>query len=294
MQLTNDTLTNREIVSCWRLGEQLTGGRWYDIYRAAPKTYSFDSNHDFIIKLIHTNLDYDQRCLAIDRMAREAQATEQLNHPNIIRLLDAGLDQAPFFLVQPWIEGRSLDRLISQAPHLSLSRVLWVIRQIAEGIKAGHEKGRAFLGLDPSHVMVGKTGRITLIGWSHSHAFRDKVSIISNSHQLARYTAPECFSNEYRVQPSSDVYSLGVLIHQIFSIQPPFAGESIPQIRQSHRDLIPEDLIFSQPDCPQALGRLVKQMLSKNPEVRPTMREVLNSLIGVEIEHLSDLTPIVL
>lgn len=293
MQLSPTTVTPpQQIISCWRLGQQVTGGRWYNIYRAASKTLSPQANHDFVIKLINPHLNREQTSLAVDRLGREAQSTEQIVHPNVIRLLDAELDQAPFFLVQPWIYGRSLDRLFSRAPHLPLSRMLWVMRQIAEGVRAGHEKGRVYLGLDPSHVLIGKTGRVSLTGWSQSHSFKDKVHVRQGNLQLARYTAPECFSPEYRADPASDVYSLGTLIYHALCIQPPFDGQTVEEIEDAHLNHIPEDLRFSQPDCPLRLGQLAKQMIAKNPLMRPSLREVLNELIAIEIEHLSDATPI--
>jgi len=77
------------IISCWRLGEQITGGRWYHTFRAAPRTMNSGARHDFVIKIIAPNLGQTEQHQAIDRLSREAMATEQILHPNVIRLLDA-------------------------------------------------------------------------------------------------------------------------------------------------------------------------------------------------------------
>ena len=278
------------VISYWRLGEQITGSYWYNIYRAAPKTYSADASHDFVIKLINPHLPKDELHQAIDRLGREAMATEQLVHPNVIRLLDAELDKAPFFLVQPWVKGRSLDQLFSRVPHLTLSRILWVMRQIAEAVRAAHEKGRVYLGLEPAHVLIGKTGRVSLIGWSQSHAVGQATWLPHNYAQLARYTAPECFDTQYFAKLQSDIYSMGALIYHALALQPAFDGQTVEEIANAHQETIPEDLVIVQPDCPARLGALVKQMLSKNPILRPAIREVLNELISIEIECLSDST----
>ena len=277
-----------EVVSYWRLGPQITGGRWYDIYHASPKTVSQDSGFGYVIKLVNPNLTGEKTQFAIDRLGREALATEQILHPNVIRLLDAELDRAPFFLVQPWIDGGSYDRFLSAAKHLSVSRMLWALRQVAEGIRAGHEKGRVYLGLDPSHILLGKNGRATLLGWSQSHAISEKAWLPHDQLQLARYTAPECFDSDYHATIASDVYSLGVLIYHSLAMNAPFDGGSVTDIAIGHRHRIPEDLMFVQPHCPPLLSMLVKQMLAKNPERRPSFREVLNRLISIEIDHLND------
>ena len=276
------------IISCWRLGEQITAGRWYHTFRAAPRTLSADARHEFVIKLIAPNLDGVERLQAIDRLSREAMATEQILHPNVIRLLDCELDRPAFFLIQPWIEGRSLDRLFSRVPHLPLTRMLWVLRQITEGVRAGHEKSRAYLGLCPTHVLLSKTGRATLVGWSQSHAFGEKAWLPNDRIQAARYSAPETFSDNYTADPASDVYSLGALIYRSLALTSAIPGEDVESLRLAHLEVIPEDLIIAQPLCPPRLASLTKQMLAKDPLMRPRSCEVLDELIAIEIEHLSN------
>lgn len=290
MQLTRSAHPDRDpgVVSYWRLGQPITGGRWYHIFRAAPKATAPDGNFDYVIKLVNPELAGDDRDHAIARLGREAFVTEKIQHPNVIQLLDAELDQSPFFLVQPWIEGQSLDRQLSSATHVSLSRLLWTIRQTAESIRAAHDMDRVYLGLEPSHVLLGRTGRVTLIGWSHSHRKGQLVTLPHDRVQLARYMAPECFADGYRAEGRSDVYSLGALIYHAVSKCFPFSGATVEELARSHADEIPEDLFLVQPICPPALSALVKQMLAKRPQQRPSFRDVLNELVGIEIEHLSD------
>jgi len=236
------------------------------INRATPRTMNAGARHDFVIKIIAPDLDQAQRNQAIDRLSREAMATEQILHPNVIRLLDAELDKPTFFLVQPWI----------------------VLRQIAEGVRAGHEKSRAYLGLDPTHVLLNRTGRATLIGWSQSHAFGERVWLPHDRTQAARYSAPETFDDNYIAAPASDVYSLGAIIYRSLAMTPPIPGEDVDSLRSAHREAIPEDLIIVQPACPPRLASLTKQMLAKDPLMRPSSCEVLDELIAIEIEHLSN------
>ncbi len=290
MHLAHPSLKFRpsSVVSYWRLGPPVTSGRWYNIFRAAPKLSVDAKRFDYVLKLVNPDLSAEQQAFAIDRLGREAIATEQLEHPNVIRLLDAELDRPPFFLVQPWIYGRSLDRMLSVERHTSVNRILWTIRQIAEGVRAAHDQGRVYLGLEPSHVLLGKSGRVTLLGWSQCHQEGQKVWFPNDQLQNVRYMAPECFDDDYVANPSSDVYSLGAMIYHLFTMRPPFQSQSVDQLIADRSDNVPEDLIVLQPDCPPALSALVKQMLAKNVELRPTFRETLNELIGIEINHLTD------
>jgi serine/threonine protein kinase len=293
MSLTGTQINDQEeIISCWKLGPQVTGGRWYDIYRARPKTLSADSDFDYVIKVINPLLPHADKQKAIDRLGREAFATESIMHNAVIRLLDAELDAAPFFLVQPWVYGRSLDRFFASAQQVAINRLMWVLRQIAEGVHAGHQCGRVYLGLDPSHVLLGRTGRVKLIGWSQSHGIGERTWLPHDQVQAARYMAPECFTDGYRASKASDVFSLGVLIYQSLTRQTPFTGASVAGIRKSLRQQSAVDLMIRQPLCPRPLYRLVRKMLSRNPAHRPAFDDVLESLISVEIEHLSDMTVI--
>lgn len=290
MHLAHPSLRFRpsSVVSYWRLGSPITSGRWYNIFRAAPKLTVNPKRFDYVLKLVNPDLDPEQQASAIDRLSREAIATEQLEHPNVIRLLDAELDQSPFFLVQPWVYGRSLDRMLSAERHAPVNRILWTIRQIAEGLRAAHDRGRVYLGLEPSHVLLGKTGRVTLLGWSQCHQQGEKVWFPNDQLQTVRYMAPECFNEDYVAHPASDVYALGAMIYHLFTMKPPVQSQSIEELIEARMDSIPEDLIIQQPDCPPALNTLVKQMLSTNVAMRPTFRETLNELIGIEISHLTD------
>jgi len=287
---TDNSTFDDDIVSCWKLGNQVTGGRWYELHRARPKTVSELSGYDYLIKTINPHLHAQGKQRAIDRLGREAFATEAISHNAVIRLLDAELDRAPFFLVQPWIKGRTLDRFLSSAQQFPLNRLMWVVRQIAEGISAGHQCGRVYLGLDPSHVLLGRTGRIKLIGWSQSHGVGERAWLPHDQVQLARYTAPECFLENYIATKASDVYSLGVLTYQLLAQRPPFGGATVAQIGKSALQELPVDLMIRQPLCPAPLYRLVRKMLCRNPLKRPSFSEVLESLITIEIEHLSDMT----
>ncbi len=287
-----DITTQENIISCWKLGSQVTGGRWYEIFQARPKTLPANSDFDYVIKTINPNLSQPDKQKAIDRLGREAFATEAIMHNSVIRLLDAELDIAPFFLVQPWVYGRSLDRFFASAQQIAINRLMWVLRQVAEGIHAGHQCGRVYLGLDPSHVLLGRTGRVKLIGWSQSHGIGEQAWLPHDQVQLAKYMAPECFIDGYRASQASDVYSLGTLIYQCLTLNTPFTGNSIADIQQAARQQVAVDLMIRQPLCPRPLYRLVRKMLSRNPAHRPAFAEVLETLITIEIEHLSDLTVI--
>ncbi len=136
---SNDLLLGKSSsISGWRVGKKLHEGRWFNQYQAA--TIASDSGtFDYVFKSIKPGLSNRMLEQAITRMTSEAIVTEQVLQKNIIPLLDAELDHAPFFLVQPMIRGASLSQLIEIGQAIPLSRALWLVRQAAEAISAVHE-----------------------------------------------------------------------------------------------------------------------------------------------------------
>ena len=285
-------LVTNDIVSYWKMRTQITGGRWSHLFRAAPKT-AVDSKGDFLIKLINPHLAPEQLQVATDRLCREAITTDRIKHPNVIPLMDAELDQVPFFLIQPWVEGITHDSLMAREESIGFNRLMWTFRQTAEGVRAAHDNGRVYLGLHPSHILLDRVGRATLIGWSYSHGIDQTVRYANDDLSIARYRAPETFLDGYQAQVESDVYSLGVLIFQSLTKQQIASGVDMASIADSHSTVNAKLVNSIQSHCPEALSRLVNEMLSKEPSDRPLLADVIEELTTIEIEHLDDATPIV-
>ena len=286
-QLVASTPSSRT-VSYWRLGPMVTGGGWFELYRAAPKAMLDNDSYDYLIKLVNPNLHGPASEEALDRLGREAISTECLTHHGVIPLLDAELDSAPFFLVQPWIAGGSLDRFLATSNNMSLIKALWIVRQVAEAIDAAHQRGRVYLGLDPSHVLMAAAGRIVLIGWANSYSMAQPINFQKNRLQTVLYSAPECFEVGAIARKTSDVYSLGVFIYQLLVGHLPVSGVDSAAVLHAHQTTEPIDMIRHQPLCPARLNALVKHMLNKDSYARPTMSEVTEHLISIEIENLDN------
>lgn len=281
---------NRRTVSYWQLGTQITGGRWFEIYRAAPKSLAEQSAFDYAIKLVNPHLSRSQSLIAYERLGREAAAADSVQHRGIIPLLDAELDQPEFFLVQPWIAGGTLDKFVATAKDISLVRCLWIVRQIAEAIAAAHDRQRVYLGLDPAHVLLGSGGRVMLIGWANSHVEGQPLSVPTDQFRFAQYSAPECFGEHATAQAASDVFSLGVFIYQLLANVMPYRPTTVKQLILARQHKRPIDVIRRQPACPPRLSRLASEMMSVQSEARPAIRDVLEQLIAIEIENLENPT----
>lgn len=285
-------IATNDVVSFWKMRSQITGGRWYSIFRAAPKTTN--SQGDFVVKFINPHLDPDGTKIAIDRLCREAITTDRIKHSTVIPLMDAELDKSPFFLVQPWVDGLTHDQMMARESEIPFNRLLWTFRQTAEGIRVAHDNSRVYLGLHPSHILSDRVGRATLIGWSHSHGTDQTIRYANDDLGIAAFRAPETFFETYRANKQSDTYSLGVLIYQTLSGKTVATGSTLESIKDSHFIDEVAPLASLQPHCPDELSILVSAMLEKHPGDRPSLVQAIEQITSIEIEHLDDATPILM
>lgn len=265
--------------------------RWFECFLATPRQASSAATSErgqYFLRTIRSDLDESRRWQAIDRLSRRAMAAESLSHPGIIPVLDAELDRSPFYVVEPFVAGCSLNVLRSGCTATSVSRLLWIARQVAEIISVSHDQDRVHLGVSPEHIIVGDDGKVSVGGWSQSHKAGQRTWLPMETVEDILHQAPETISANYRAENSADVYSMGILIYWLFAGCCPFASNDAVTVAAGHRNRIAPDLQSIQSSCPGPINQLVTQMLAKNPLRRPTMKSLVDQMISIEIDHLHD------
>lgn len=284
---------------CWAPQKLLSRSRWFDYYLAAPRTRAPAAGQPagteptprgaYLLRVIRTDLDEPRRWQAIDRISRRLLAAEAFHHPQAVPVLDAEVDRAPFFVVEPFIPGLALSQWRdAEQESCTLSRVIWTLRQIAELINAAHDHERVHLGLAPQHLLVGPDGKVMLTGWCQTHQVQQRTWLPVETVEDLLCLAPEVALPAYRAQTASDVYAWGVLAYWLLSGRWPFEIDSVESLQAAHRQQIPVELQVVQPSCPGPLNQLVNQALAKNPLRRPASKFLLDCLISIEIDHLHD------
>ncbi len=265
--------------------------RWFECFLATPRAVTAETTSergDYFLRTIRADLDETRRWEAIDRLSRRALAAESVSYPGIIPVLDAELDRPPFYIVEPFVAGRSLNVLTSGSQATSVSRLLWIARQVAEILSVSHDQDRVHLGVSPEHVIVGDDGKVNVGGWSQSHKAGQRTWLPIETSEDVFHLAPETITANYRAENSADVYSMGILIYWLFAGCCPFAADDAVTVAAGHRNRIAPDLQSIQSLCPGPINQLVAQMLAKNPLRRPAMKSLVDQLISIEIDHLHD------
>jgi serine/threonine protein kinase len=212
--------------------------------------------------------------LAIDEMyrrrfLREIRIAQELRHPHLVEVLDAGVDGETVFLVARYVHGRSLAALLREDGPLPMAQVVRTALGVAAGLDELHRQGIVHRDVKPSNILIDAQGRAAVTDFGLA---RHVAETVLTSYGLVLgtldYIAPERLGGG-EATPASDVYSLGCVVYACLTGRPPFAGRGIDQVMDAHRSEEPEDPTTARRNAPVALGWAVLRALAKDPALRP-------------------------
>jgi eukaryotic-like serine/threonine-protein kinase len=194
------------------------------------------------IKMLHAQLSEDK--LSVKRFQQEASAASDLQHPNLIQQYDYGMiDGKTPYLVMEYLQGDSLSEIIREQGPLNPVRALRIFSQVMDGLKFAHDRGVVHRDIKPSnillinnkgsedHVKVLDFGLAKLMPWSGKESQHlTKTGEVFGS---PIYMSPEqCMGKQ--LEPSSDIYSLGITLYEALTGKPPFRGQNVVQTASKH------------------------------------------------------------
>lgn len=196
------------------------------------------------------------------RFLRESGYAALLDHPNVVKLLSAGEDGETLYIAMEYIEGTDLHKLIREGG-LGRERALGILGQVAAALDAAHEAGLLHRDVKAANVLVaGNRAWLADFGLS-KHTARDSIALtgIGTFVGTIAYTAPEQIMSE-EVGPAADVYSLGCLLVECMTGEPPFTGLSEVEVMQAHIQRPPPSI------GDPALDAVIEKALAKDPADR--------------------------
>jgi len=210
--------------------------------------------------------------LSVERFLREARAAAALDHPNIVRTHDVGRDGDIHFLVMEYVEGQTLDRLLTASGPLSTQRAVEYIAQAATGLQHAYEKGFIHRDIKPSNLILSKDGTVKILDMGLARSFEkdDQLTALLDHDAVvgtADYISPEQAMNDPSVDIRTDIYSLGATFFAILTGRPPFDGPTASKLIQ-HQMKAPPSLSQLDKTIPKVLAQVVAKMLMKKPEDR--------------------------
>jgi len=272
----------------WELIERAAQGRFTEVYLARPVWSDPQVAASYAIKVLKPEWGADPRTLAILR--REGLAGRMVSHPHLVSILSANTAESPYYVVMPWLTGTTLAARLTSGPRLAGCESLWITRQVADALQALHEAGWMHGDVKPSNIFLSPEGHATLLDLGFARRTNGADPAVERCLSGTwHYMAPETFSHALGADIRSDLYSLGAVWFEMLAGRPPFHGSSAAELSQQHREARPEGLEDVVRQLPADAGRLLRQMLAKQPVRRPqTPQEVIEHLVAAEIATLAD------
>ena len=222
------------------------------------------------------------------RFVREAEICARLHHPNLVSVLDHGIDEASGepFLVMPLLEGTDLGECLAQEAPLSPEVAVAIAYQAAKGLQAAHDQGIIHRDLKPSNLFLRRSENanidvlITDFGLAKDQTSLDALTRSGAFMGTAAYVAPEQASNAKHVAARADIWSLGMTLYHMLAGRPAFtqAGSFVALVLQITGSKVPEIQSIAPWIAPD-LARLVHAMLVRDPDDRlPSASELTLSI----------------
>ncbi len=227
------------------------------------------------------------------RYTREAQIAGQLDHPNIVRIFDFGIEAGTPFLVQEFLSGEDLDKKISHrafVPHPE--RLLYLIH-IARGLEYAHSKGVVHRDIKPANIRILEDGTAKIMDFGVATLQHSDIRLTAAGTTMgtAAYLAPEQIRGE-KVDGRTDIFSFGVLAYELVTGERPFGQETISAILYEILNDDPRPITLPSSVCPEGLRQLIFRCLEKEPERRyPGCGEIIEALEAVRETLKSDPRP---
>jgi eukaryotic-like serine/threonine-protein kinase len=225
---------------------------------------------------------------AIKLFRREARAGLAVRHRHLVRLLDAHVTRAPYYLVLELLPGESLRQRLKRAYRLEPPAALWMIRQTAEALAALHRAGFVHGDVKPENIRLIGDGNVKLIDLGFAHRPGENQPLLEQGYVLGTvdYLAPELCGLDADGDDRSDLFSLGVTLFEMLAGRLPYACGTTRQVLARHRSEPPSDIRSLVPDLSSGLAGLVERLLARRPEDRPRARTLVQQLIALEIATL--------
>ena len=260
--MIGETLANR-----YEILEKVGDGGMALVYSAKDHLLS----RVVAVKILRSQFADDEQF--VERFRREARSAASLSHPNIVNIYDVGEQGSIHYIVMEYVQGRNLSDLLREHGQFSQGFVVGVGKQIAMALAHAHYHGIIHRDIKPHNILITDEGRVKVTDFGIAQAM-SSTNLTQTGMVLGsvRYFSPEQ-ARGANVQTASDLYSLGIVLYELITGEPPFTGETAIAIALQQIQDAPQPLRNLRPDLDAELEDLVLKLLNKNPKNRPESAE---------------------
>lgn len=238
-------------------------------------------NRNVAIKILRDDMAADEEFRT--HFKKEAQAVAMLSHPNIVSFYDVSRTPEVDYIVMELIEGITLKQYMKSQGVLKIKESLHFTTQIAKALSHAHSKGIVHRDIKPQNIMICMDGTVKVADFGIAYLESMQVDEHNTAVGSVHYISPEQ-AKGLTVDARSDIYSLGVMMYEMFTGQLPYIGDSAESIARQHVNGTPIKPTFLNPDLPEELERItLKAMCADIDQRYQTVDELLHDLDAYRI-----------
>ena len=211
----------------------------------------------------------------LKRFYREAQSAGKLQHPNIVTIYDLGDQDGNPYMVMQFLEGESLESIISTRRPVSLEEKLNTVVQVCNGLNYAHQHNVIHRDIKPANVMVLKDLTVKIVDFGIARIGNENVTRPGQLMGSVPYMSPEQIKDKAYVDSRTDIFSVGVLLYQLLTNALPFDGKDMGAILLKIIHDPPPPLQTYLPAYPPELDSIIALALAKNPQERYATADLL-------------------
>ncbi len=248
------------LASRYRIIGLLGRGGMGEVYRADDLKLA----QPVALKFLPENLARDHSML--ERFHREVRIARQISHPNVCRMFDIGEGDGQHFLSMEYIDGEDLATLLRRIGRLPADKAVEIAQQLCAGLAAAHEEGVLHRDLKPANVMIDGRGRAKITDFGLAGLAGD-----FQGHEVRAgtpaYMAPEQLSGS-EVTAKSDIYSLGLLLYEIFTGKKAFEAATLEELIKLRESSTPPSISNYVKEIDPLVERVILRCLERDPRDR--------------------------
>jgi predicted Ser/Thr protein kinase len=253
-------LPGRLLAGRYRIIALLGRGGMGEVYRADDLTLG----QPVALKFLPEEASKDETLL--ERFRNEVRLSRRVSHPNVCRVYDVGEVDGHTFFTMEYVDGEDLASLLRRIGRLPPDKALEIARQLCAGLAAAHAKGVLHRDLKPANIMLDGRGQVVVTDFGLA-GLVDQIPGGDVRSGTPAYMAPEQLEGK-EVNAKSDIYSLGLVLYEIFTGKRAFSVESLPELVRVRSESAPSKPSTLVKDLDPAVERVILRCLEADPANR--------------------------
>jgi serine/threonine-protein kinase len=244
----------------YRIAGRLGKGGMGEVYRADD----LKLGQSVAMKFLPEELSQDNTSLT--RLINEVKIARHVSHPNVCRVYDIGDMDGVHFISMEYVDGEDLGTLLRRIGRLPHDKAVQIARQMCAGMQAAHEKGVLHRDLKPANIMIDGRGAVRIMDFGLA-GLAEELKQEGSRAGTPAYMAPEQLQGK-GVTARSDIYSLGLVLYEIFTGKPAYRPHSMAELVALHEKPLASCRTIV-PEIPEEADAAVMRCIEREPAARP-------------------------